>query len=118
MRFFAKCVAALRVFDKFYFWIRNILSSAWISIVVNGALVGYFSCFNWVRQSDPFSPLLFGIVEDFLSWSFLWMVNDRELSPMQVGDAILGHFDTWKGHSLSYAGRVCLVSLVITSKFV
>jgi len=39
-------------------WIKNILSSAKISIAINGKLHGFFSCTRVVRQGDPLSPLL------------------------------------------------------------
>ena len=48
-------------------WIDNILSSARLSILINGAPEGYFRCSRGVQQGDPLLPLLFGIAEDFLS---------------------------------------------------
>lgn len=40
-------------------WIKVILKSAFLSILINGESDGYFNCTRGVRQGDPLSPLLF-----------------------------------------------------------
>ncbi|XP_057784939.1 uncharacterized protein LOC131002461 [Salvia miltiorrhiza] len=76
---------ALRVFgfhEKFVNWISVIFHTARISILYNGQLRGYFSCSRGVRQGDPLSPILFGIVEDVLSHLIMNCVSSGHLVPM------------------------------------
>jgi len=40
-------------------WITEILHLACLSVLVNGKVVGYFTCTHRVRQGDSLSPLLF-----------------------------------------------------------
>lgn len=46
--------------------INGILSSAHLSVLINGCPHDYFSCSRGVRQGDPLSPLLFCITEEVL----------------------------------------------------
>lgn len=43
------------------------MSSARLSILINGKFHGYFACSRGVSQGDPLSPLLFGVTKDVLS---------------------------------------------------
>lgn len=52
--------------------VHNILISARLSILVNGAPKGYFACSQGVRQGDPLSPLLFCMAEEVLGYSVLY----------------------------------------------
>lgn len=52
-----------------------------ISILINGSPKGYFKCSRWVRQGDHLSPLLFGIVEEFLSRYLLHLTSTGDLAP-------------------------------------
>jgi len=45
--------------QKFCFWIRNILESAYLSVSINGAQKGYFQCKRGVRQGDLYLPSCF-----------------------------------------------------------
>ena len=62
--------------QTFINWICSILHSAKISISINGAQNGYFSCNRGVRQGDPLSPLLFCIAEEVLSRGIGKLVDD------------------------------------------
>ncbi|KAK3229362.1 hypothetical protein Dsin_001243 [Dipteronia sinensis] len=53
----------------------KVLPKSWLA-------AGYFGWSRGVRQGDPFCPLLFGIAEDFLSWSLSRMVALDQLLPI------------------------------------
>lgn len=55
-------------------WIRAILHSARLSVLVNGSIVGVFPCKRRVRQGDPLSPLLFCLAEEMLVERLSWSV--------------------------------------------
>lgn len=63
-------------------WICTIFDSAKISIIFNGAPVGNFCCSCGVHQSDPLSPLLFGLAKDYLSRLLMVLVDRGKLVPM------------------------------------
>lgn len=52
---------------KFVSWVKACFSSPAYSVVVNGALHGFFSGQRGLRQGNPFSLLLFVIDMDYLS---------------------------------------------------
>ncbi|XP_026410498.1 uncharacterized protein LOC113305700 [Papaver somniferum] len=52
--------------EKFVGWIRTILHSARMSIVVNEKAMDYFGCIRGVHRGDPVSPILFCLAEDVL----------------------------------------------------
>ncbi len=56
---------------QFSSWIRTLLDSARLSVIINGSPHGFFSCLRGVRQGDPLSPLLFCLAEEALSRGIL-----------------------------------------------
>lgn len=76
-------LAVLRQFgfsEVFVQRIAVVLSSARLSILVNGSPHGFFSCSRGVRQGDPISPLLFCLSEEVLSRLITYRVQLRELT--------------------------------------
>lgn len=60
-------LAAFGFSNIFVSWIKMILESARLSVLVNGTPHGFFPCSRGVCLGDPLSPLLFCLAEDVLS---------------------------------------------------
>lgn len=44
---------------KWFNWVKDCISGAHFSIIVNGVPAGFFPSFQGVRQGDPLSPCIF-----------------------------------------------------------
>jgi len=77
--FLLKVLKSFGFCSKFCNWIHSILSSARLSVSINGKLHGYFSCSRGVRQGDPLSPLLFCLAEEVISRRLTKLVREGEL---------------------------------------
>ena len=75
----------LRVLEAFGFsnlfqdWIKAILGSTHLSILINGATEGFFTCSRGVRQGDPLSPILFCLAEEVLSRGISKLVEEGHI---------------------------------------
>lgn len=72
-RFIARVLGVFGFEGKFIGWIRKILESARLSVVINSSPHGYFSCVRVVHQGVPLSALLSYIMEHVLSRGILWL---------------------------------------------
>ena len=66
--------------EIFIGWVAAIFDSARISVLIDGSPHGYFPCSRGVRQGDPISPLLFCLVEDFLSRYLTYLVDSGSMT--------------------------------------
>ena len=80
--FLINVLEAFRFSLYFRDWILSLFSSARFSILINGQSQGYFSYSRGVRQGDPLSPLLFCLVEDFLSRCISSKTDQGAIIPM------------------------------------
>jgi hypothetical protein len=53
--------------SQWYNWVMKIVTGGKVVIRINDTTLPYFSTLKRVRQSDPFSPLLFNIDADGLA---------------------------------------------------
>ena len=80
--FLLKVLTAFGFSTVFINWIKCILNSAMLSILVNGTPCGYFSCSRGVRQGDPLSPILFCLAEEVLSRYISFHADNGSLKPI------------------------------------
>ncbi|XP_043700054.1 uncharacterized protein LOC122650730 [Telopea speciosissima] len=60
-------------------WLRSLLSSTRISVLVNGGPVGFFGVDRDLRQGDPILPLLFIVVEEVLCRGLTKLLDDKKI---------------------------------------
>lgn len=77
--FLLKVLSCFGFDQTFCHWIASILSSASLSISINGVQQGYFNCSRGVRQGDPLSPLLFCLAEEVSSMGINKLVEDGKI---------------------------------------
>lgn len=65
--FLTACLHALNLPDLYIQWLTSCYSTPSFSVGINGRLHGFFSGTKGLRQRDPLSPYLFGIVMNILS---------------------------------------------------
>ncbi|XP_015954715.1 uncharacterized protein LOC107479077 [Arachis duranensis] len=66
-------------------WVKEFLSTASMSVLVNGSPTRPFKMERGLRQGDPLSPLLFVLVVDVLHRMLGDAVRNRHITPLLVG---------------------------------
>jgi hypothetical protein len=78
-KFLLKVLNCFGFNQTFCNWVASILSSATLSISINGKQEGYFKCTRGVRQGDPLSLLLFCLAEEVLSRGITKLVEEGKV---------------------------------------
>ncbi|CAL9010028.1 unnamed protein product [Prunus brigantina] len=77
--FILRVLTAFGFGEVFVLWIKELLGSAYLSILVNGSPSGYFSCSRGVRQGDPLSPILFCLAQEVFSHGISSLIESGAL---------------------------------------
>lgn len=72
--------------DKWIIWIHECLSSARISVLVNGSPTRRFQMQKGIRQGDPLSPFLFILAAESLNHLFLEAVAQGSIKGLNLYD--------------------------------
>lgn len=70
--------------DTFIRWIKECISTAQFSILINGAPYGYFQGERGICQGDPMSPALFTVIAELLSRILTRAELDGKLSGIKI----------------------------------
>nr|XP_027082134.1 uncharacterized protein LOC113704429 [Coffea arabica] len=116
-------INVLRAFGFGEQWIDmvwRLISNVWFSVVVNGALFGFFKSARGLRQGDPLSPALFIIGAEVLSRSLNSLPCFRGFHGFSVPRGCplvthLGYADDVLVFSSASAGSLKLVKRVLTN---
>jgi len=70
-------------------WIKECISSASFSIILNGSPAGNFRSNRGIRQGDPLSPYLFVMAMEFWSVSIDIAIASGKIKPFRRNDNLL-----------------------------
>jgi hypothetical protein len=71
--------------EKWCMWIKQCISTARFSVLINGAPCGYFGSSRGVRQGDPLSPFLFDLVIEAFSRMIGAIISRGLITGFSVG---------------------------------
>jgi hypothetical protein len=73
--------------EKWCLWIKQCISTARFSVLINGAPCGYFGSSRGVRQGDPLSPFLFDLVMEAFSRMINAIISRGLITGFSVGSS-------------------------------
>lgn len=82
---------------KFFYWVRECVTTTQFSVKINGALKGFFKDGRGLRQGDPMAPYLFTIGMNVFSsllagtlsaFKYHWRCKDMKLSHLFLADDV------------------------------
>ena len=89
-------------------WIMQCISTAKMSVLVNGSPTKEFKLEKGLRQGDPLSPFLFNIAVQGLSCMLQRGCNLGLIKGVSIGQAVLGYFQNSNTHNLR-GSATCLL---------
>ncbi|XP_058783502.1 uncharacterized protein LOC131658194 [Vicia villosa] len=110
-KFILKVLHQFGFCEKFCLWIKCILSSAKVSIALNGQQHVFFNCQRGVRQGDPLSPMFFCLDEDVLSRVISKLVSDNKVKLMHASRNVMFPSHTLYADDIILFSRGCISSI-------
>ncbi|XP_057418742.1 uncharacterized protein LOC130712948 [Lotus japonicus] len=74
--------------ERWINWIRTCVSTATLSILVNGSSTSFFDMEKGLRQGDPLSPLLFNLCANGLSCMLNQLLGEVLFSGVRIGTGL------------------------------
>ncbi|XP_057432300.1 uncharacterized protein LOC130725057 [Lotus japonicus] len=74
--------------ERWINWIRTCVSTATLSILVNGSSTSFFDMEKGLRQGDPLSPLLFNLCANGLSCMLNQLLGEFLFSGVRIGTGL------------------------------
>ncbi|PWA52601.1 hypothetical protein CTI12_AA454830 [Artemisia annua] len=84
--FLSKVMSSMGFNSSFCYWVHSCVSSARISVLVNGSSSGIFNLERGLRQGDPLSPFLFLLVAEVLNKMIKYSLSNGNLKGIKINN--------------------------------
>ncbi|PWA65487.1 hypothetical protein CTI12_AA335310 [Artemisia annua] len=84
--FLSKVMSSMGFNSSFCNWVHSCVSSARISVLVNGSSYGIFNLERGLRQGDPLSPFLFLLVAKVLNKMIKYSLSNGNLKGIKINN--------------------------------